>query len=325
MQANPVIAVVGLGTMGCGISTAALAAGLRVRAIDSTPAQTAISVERLLNRLQSHVEVGLLPASVLPAGDDLVLARDLNEVCETADVVIEAVPEMWDVKRDVLDAVSEATPRIIASNTSSFPIDDLASSVRDARRFLGIHFFNPAEWIPGVELIPGTATDPLTLATTTELLSRLGKQATTVKASPGFIANRVQLALFAECLRCVDEGLATPEDVDRIVRSTFGFRLPVFGPFAIADMAGLDVYGSILGTLSESYGARFEVPDSLRTLLDSGSFGIKTGGGYSQYSTAEVDALLTRRDTAYARLIEATTAQSPTDTVDQAPSEEHTS
>ena len=119
---------------------------------------------------------------------------------------------------------------------------------------------------------------------------------------PGFVANRIQNALFLEAVRCVEEGLASPQEVDEVVRSCFGFRLPFFGPFQIADMAGLDVYESVLDVLEDGLGERFEAPDSLRDLVQRGRTGTKSGAGFLEYTEEERERLLLERDRRYAAL-----------------------
>ncbi len=299
---RPVIAVVGLGTMGCGIAVAALTSGMDVRLVDADEGATRAGIGRLTRRMQAHVESGLLEPDVLATLDRAVPAAGYADVGDAVDLIVEAVPEEWDVKRAVLASLSAGSPAVLATNTSAFPVDELATSVSGPSRFLGVHFFNPAEWIPGVEVVRGAQTSQDALAKALALLGQMAKEPTVVVSSPGFLANRLQLALFSECLRCVDEGLETPEDIDRVVRTTFGFRLPAFGPFAIADMAGLDVYGSILTTLATAFGQRFDIPPSMRTLLEEGRLGVKTGAGYATYTPAQVDELLARRDAAYSRL-----------------------
>ena len=119
---------------------------------------------------------------------------------------------------------------------------------------------------------------------------------------PGFVANRIQNALFLEAVRCVEEGLASPQQVDEVVRSCFGFRLPFFGPFQISDMAGLDVYENVLDVLREGLGERFTAPESLRKLVEEGRTGTKSGAGFLQYSDEERERLLLERDRRYAAL-----------------------
>ena len=135
-----------------------------------------------------------------------------------------------------------------------------------------------------------------------EALTRLGKAAVVVGDGPGFVANRIQFAMFREAARIVEEGIATPEQVDEVVRSSFGFRLPFFGPFTIADMAGLDVYADIFETLERGLGPGFSAPGLLREHVGRGDFGVKTGRGFLELSRAEADELVARRDRAYAGL-----------------------
>ncbi|HEV3476402.1 MAG TPA: 3-hydroxyacyl-CoA dehydrogenase family protein, partial [Rubrobacteraceae bacterium] len=214
------------------------------------------------------------------------------------------VPEDLELKHEILAACSDAAPAesVIVSNTSSFPMDELAKSVERPGRFVGTHWFNPPEWTPGVEVIPAAATDPEVVERVMVFLRALGKRPATVGDGPGFVANRIQNALFLEALRCVEEGLASPQEVDEVVRSCFGFRLPFFGPFQIADMAGLDVYVSVLETLREGLGERFETPDALRELVELGRTGTKSGAGFLEYSDEERERLLLERDRRYAAL-----------------------
>ena len=299
------IAVVGLGTMGCGIAECALLHGVSTRVVDASTDGTATGVNRIRTRVARHVKAGLVPPDLLGAVDSIYVGKNVEDACGGADLVIEAVPEDWAVKAAVLPAISAGEPGIIATNTSSFPIERLAQHVADPATFLGVHFFNPAEWIPGVEVIPGPQTRAEVIEEVFELLRRLHKAPARVQSSPGFLANRLQLALFVECLRCVEEGLATPDDVDTVVSSTFGFRLPVFGPFAIADMAGLDVYASILDLLEENFGDRFGGASTLRSLVAKGAYGVKSGQGFRAHAEGATAESLDRRDEAYKRLGEA--------------------
>lgn len=307
MELAPVrdIAVVGLGTMGCGIAELVLLGGFGVRVVDADDDRTAEGAQRIEERIARHVRAGLVDPDLLAAAHSIEVAEDVEDACGGADLVVEAVPEDWAIKRDVLRAISASQPLIICTNTSSFPIERLAGHVDDPGTFLGLHFFNPAEWIPGVEVVPGPATRADVIDQVLEVLRRLHKVPVLVRSSPGFLANRLQLALFVECLRCVEEGLATPDDIDVVVSSTFGFRLPAFGPFAIADMAGLDVYASILDSLEQRFGDRFAGASTLRSLVATGAYGVKTGHGFRQYSGNDARVSLDQRDLTYKRLLQA--------------------
>ena len=277
------IAILGAGTMGLGVAEYFSVAGLDVTISDMTPELSRQAIDR---------------AKTVQSADDIASC-----VCDV-DLVFEAVPEKIDIKRDVLQAV-EATissDTIIVSNTSSLPIDDLAVFLNHPHRFLGMHWFNPPEWTPGVEVIPSDVTDPKIVEQIKAFLLAIGKRPALVGSGPGFVANRIQFALFREALACVEAGLATPQEVDEVVRSCFGFRLPFFGPFQIADMAGLDVYASIFPVLEKSLGEEWKLPDVLKKVVDEGKYGTKTGEGFYKYSDEEREKLLIERDRRYAGL-----------------------
>jgi 3-hydroxybutyryl-CoA dehydrogenase len=214
------------------------------------------------------------------------------------------VPEDIGLKEEILGSCSEVAPEdaVIVSNTSSLPIKDLAEFVEKPSRFCGMHWFNPPEWTPGVEVIPAAATSPEVVGRLVEFLRSIGKRPAVVGDGPGFVANRLQNALFLEAVRCVEEGLASPQEVDEVVRSCFGFRLPFFGPFQISDMAGLDVYENVLDVLKEGLGERFTAPESLRKLVEEGRTGTKSGAGFLEYTNEERERLLLERDRRYAAL-----------------------
>ncbi len=173
--------------------------------------------------------------------------------------MVEAVFERPDVKATAYEEVEAAASgeTVIATNTSSIPITELALTLRSPGRFLGVHWFVPPLLVPCVEVIPTRSTDPGVVENVVSALTALGKIAVVVGDGPGFVANRIQFAMFREAARIVEDGVATPEQVDEIVRSSFGFRLPFFGPFTIADMAGLDVYaddGEVAGLEQQRLG-----------------------------------------------------------------------
>jgi 3-hydroxybutyryl-CoA dehydrogenase len=298
------VAVIGGGTMGGGIAGHLARAGLRVSLVDASQELAEQARERLLSRTRGHVDAGLLPAEAAEATARVTTPPDLEAAVGDADLVIEAVPERQALKEDVLRRCSAAAPEtaIIASNTSSLPIEGLAAAVREPARFLGVHWFNPPEWTPGIEVIPASQTSRETVDRVLELLRGIGKRPAEVADHAGFVSNRLQMALLREALAIVDEGLATRESLDEVVRSTFGFRLPFFGPFLIADMAGLDTYASVYETLEEGIGPEFAVPAAVRQRVDAGKLGTKTGEGFGRYTDAEREALLLERDRRYAAL-----------------------
>jgi 3-hydroxybutyryl-CoA dehydrogenase len=301
-----IVAVIGAGTMGLGVAECFAAAGMEVRITDATPQMTREAKERLVERARGHAEAGLLSAEAAKRAAEVETADDAQAASRGAELVFEAAPEDLDLKHELLTACSSAAPgdAVIVSNTSSLPMDELAEAVEGPERFLGMHWFNPPEWTPGVEVIPAAGTDAEVVGKVVRFLREIGKRPAVVGSGPGFVANRIQMALFLEALRCVEEGLASAQEVDEVVRSCFGFRLPFFGPFQIADMAGLDVYASVLRTLKDGLGERFETPGVLRDLVEEGRTGTKSGAGFLQYSDEERERLLIERDRRYAALNE---------------------
>ena len=300
------VAVIGAGTMGLGVAECFAAAGIEVRITDATPELSREAKEWLTERAGGHAEAGLLSAEAADRASAVESTDDASAAATDVELVFEAVPEKLDLKHEILAACSDAAPpeAVIVSNTSSLPIDELADAVERPERFLGMHWFNPPEWTPGVEVIPAATTGPEVVERVMRFLQDIGKRPAVVGSRPGFVANRIQMALFLEALRCVEEGLATAQEVDEVVRSCFGFRLPFFGPFQIADMAGLDVYASVLETLKNGLGERFETPKALGELVEQGRTGTKSGAGFLEYSDEERERLLLERDRRYAALNE---------------------
>ena len=299
------VAIVGAGTMGIGISHVFAASGITTVLVDATPELSAAARERsveLLSRLEAGGNVGRGTAAI--AEQHLSAAASIADAVQGADLVVEAVFERPDVKAAAYGEI-EATAgddAIIATNTSSIPITELAAVLRRPERFLGVHWFVPPLLVPCVEVIPTSSTDGYVVETVVGALTRLGKSAVVVGDGPGFVANRIQFAMFREAARIVEDGIASPDQVDEVVRSSFGFRLPFFGPFTIADMAGLDVYADIFDTLERGLGAGLSAPNVLRAHVARGEFGVKTGRGFLELSQAQAEELIDRRDRAYVAL-----------------------
>jgi 3-hydroxybutyryl-CoA dehydrogenase len=299
-------AIIGAGTMGLGVAESWLAAGVAIKLVDVSPEQTQQAHWRLEQRVRAHAEAGLVDPELIARAASLPPVDDIDGAVADVDLVFEAVFEQLEIKHRVLAAIeARARPEaLIASNTSSLPIDDLAAPLRHPGRFLGMHWFNPPEWTPGIELIPARTTEPQAVERAKAFLEAIGKRPIVVGSGPGFVANRIQLALFREALACVEDGLATPEQVDEVVRSCFGFRLPFFGPFQIADMAGLDVYRHVFGILERGLGERFALPAALAARVEAGEYGTKTGAGFFSYTDEQRERLLIERDRRYAALSE---------------------
>jgi 3-hydroxybutyryl-CoA dehydrogenase len=298
------VAVVGAGYMGGGIAQVLAMAGFQVAITDADPDTTLRHRDRLFAEAAEFEREGLFdPGSAALVEANLRAASSLADAVEGADFVEEAVLEVPEVKGPVLrDIEAVARPgTVLGSNTSTLPISSLAAHLSRPATFLGVHFSNPAPFIPGVELIAHTGTDEAAVVAAEEVVARTGKLTARVKDQAGFVLNRLQYVLLREAVNLVEEGVATAEDVDTIVRTTFGYRLPFFGPFAIADMAGLDVYAAGFRTLSEHYGERLATPAMLTELVEAGKYGVKKDGGFVT-PAGDQAPLVAYRNRAYARL-----------------------
>lgn len=299
------IAIIGSGYMGGGMAQVFALAGHKCVIADADSSIAQRSFDRLLSEAKAFEEQGLFaPGSTTVIAENLSYAQSIEEASAQADYIAEVVPEVIEIKREVLARISDSARKnaIIASNTSAIPIAKLSVFVSNPVRFLGVHWMNPAPFVPGVEVIASPTTSEEILQFVEQLVGGVGKVTSRVSDSAGFIANRLQFALYKEAVRMVEEGSATPEQVDTVVSNTFGFRLALFGPFAIADMAGLDVYVGAYKSLADAYGERFSAPQSLLEKTSGGDYGLKTAGGFAGLDGSRSEEIVAYRNRAYAAL-----------------------
>ena len=298
------IAIVGSGYMGGGMAQVFALAGHEVVLSDVTAEIAASNLERVRRETAEFEEQGLYrPGATELIEGNITAAASIEEAVAGAEFVEEAVPERIDIKHDTLRRISLANPTaVIGSNTSTISIGTLAEAVENPGRFLGVHFSNPAPFIPGVEIIPHATTDEATIVFAERIVGGSGKVTARISDATGFVLNRLQYALFHEATQLVDEGVASVEDIDAVVRSTFGFRLPFFGPFAIADMAGLDVYAFCYASLQTGFPERFATPHILSEHVDRGELGTKSGGGFRRIDPERIAELVAYRNKAYAKM-----------------------
>jgi len=300
-------AVIGAGIMGHGIAQALAENGLGVALVDTSEERLEAARGWIEDNLRYMVELALLD----PVGEEEVLDRitcttDLPGAVRGAEYVLEAVSEDFRLKREVWSALSAASApeALLASNTSSFDMDELTRGVSHPERVMGTHWFHPPQITPCVEVIPAATTGEAHIDRMMRFLSGLGKVPTRCRNAPGFVANRIQFAMVREAIALVEEGLATPREVDRIVKSSFGFRLGAYGPFEIIDQAGADTYLSVYSYLFAKLGKEhFRPPRLLEEQVARGRLGLKSRGGFYEYGAEAADA--TRRDRdrkLYARL-----------------------
>jgi 3-hydroxybutyryl-CoA dehydrogenase len=296
------VTVIGGGYMGTGILQVLAQAGIECVLTDVDEAATRAAYEKCLELAATYERRHYFTeGAAARIKSHSSPARQLAEAVVGADFVIEAVPENVGLKRRIFAELEDLVPEqvILASNTSSIPIAVLADGMRNPERLYGVHWFNPAQFLPAVELIAGPRTTAEATDRVLDLLRHVGRTPVLVADSPGFTANRLQFALFREAALMVEEGLIGPDRLDEVVRGSFGYRLPFFGPFEIADIAGLDVYAAIFEILERSLGPRFRCPPSLRQLVADGHLGMKNGQGYCAYAEDQRARLADDRDRAY--------------------------
>lgn len=300
-ESRPVYAVVGSGYMGGGIAQVLALSGADVRIADVDLDVAESNRDRLIAEAEQFAADGLYPADAPAVIAQHISAATIEDAVAAASFIEEAVPEKIEIKHATLERISAAASpyAIIGSNTSTILISKLAEAIERPERFLGVHFSNPAPFIPGVELIPHASTDPAILPVVESIIAATGKETARVKDATGFVLNRLQYALFHEATQLVEEGVATPDDIDTIVRTTFGFRLPFFGPFAIADMAGLDVYAFCYASLQTEFPERFATPKILDDLVAAGKLGTKSGAGFLDVPADRTAELVAYRNKAY--------------------------
>lgn len=300
------VTVVGAGYMGGGIAQVLALNGFDVQIADVDAEATRTALERLAKEAREFEEQGLFDAgSAETIMSNLTAGESLEAAVADVDFVMEAVFEDPDVKKQVLQRICTcARPdAIIGTNTSTIPVRVLVEAVTNPERFLTVHFSNPAPFIPGVELVAGEATTQEVIDSVKDLLVRAGREGAQVADTPGMALNRLQYALLKEATLIVEQGVASVEDVDTIVRTTFGFRLGFFGPFAIADQAGLDVYAKGFHTLENEFGERMATPKLLTDAVNAGRHGTKNGKGWTGDFDDETKAgLIAYRNKAYSRM-----------------------
>ena len=277
------MAVIGAGQMGTGIAQVAAQAGVEVRLADASPELARRSVDRLGATLAKLVEKGKLAAAEREAILGRIRPVAALEECAPADLAIEAVVESEAVKKELFRKLDAILPpaALLASNTSSISITALAAATRRPDRFMGMHFMNPPPVMQLVEIIRGLQTSDATYQAAVDLARRFGKTVVTSRDSPGFIVNRILIPLLNEACFALQEGLASPEDIDTAVK--LGLNHPM-GPLTLADFVGLDTCLSIAEVLHRELGEdKYRPAPLLRNYVAAGWVGRKSGRGFYRY------------------------------------------
>ncbi len=277
------VAVIGAGIMGRGIAHSAALAGCRTILEDLLPNALRKAETEIRANLDKAVELGKVDASAADAAFSRIeYAGSIDEAARPADLVIEAVPEEMESKIEIftlLDKICRPTT-ILASNTSSLSVTEIASVTYRAKKCVGMHFFNPVHKMKLLEVVRALETDAETLAAAVDLGKRMGKEVVVVKEAPGFITSRINAMIGNEAFYMLQEGVATAEDIDKALR--LGLNHPM-GPFELVDLVGLDTRLHILEYLHKTLGEKFRPCPLLAQYVKAGRLGRKSGRGVFEY------------------------------------------
>ena len=280
------VVIVGGGTMGADVAAVCARGGCAVQVVEPTTERRALLPDYFANTL---AELGYENRVHL-----LSTAGSLEEVdWSDVDLVIECVPERLDIKQELFAKLEKYVKpeAVLASNSTSFPISQIASGLKTAARMIGLHFFMPAHLIPCVEVVYGEKTSPMVADSLTRLMTACGMVPVTVKKDlPGCLAKRLQHALSREAFSMVDQGICTPEDIDKAVRFGFGFRYIAAGPAMQRDHAGLEIHAAGGATIYPSLNNSSTIAKCLSERVESGKFGMKTGEGFFSWTAETIQA-----------------------------------
>ena len=277
------IAVIGAGTMGNGIAQVCAVAGYQVLLVDVSDAALERGVATLSKNLERQVAKGTLDADKAAAARTRIRTSTDYTQLSSAQMVIEAATENLQLKQRILQQVAAnvAADCLIATNTSSLSVTQLAASIEHPERFIGVHFFNPVPMMALVEIIRGLQTSDATYASAMALTERVGKTAISAGNRPGFVVNRILVPMINEAIMVLQEGLASAEDIDTGMR--LGCNQPI-GPLALADLIGLDTLLAIIESFHDGFNdSKYRPAALLKEMVAAGYLGRKSGRGFFTY------------------------------------------
>jgi 3-hydroxyacyl-CoA dehydrogenase len=284
------ISVMGAGLMGHGIAQSFLMGGYPVKLYDVADSILEIGRTRIKDSLHLFSQAGLIETrDIEDALQRLTLTAELDVAVEGADFITEAAPEDLALKQELFSRIEErcGDHTIIASNTSSLTLTDIGLQVKQKERLVTTHWFNPPQLVPTVEVVKGEKTSDETMDIAYDLLSKIRKVPVKLNRElPGFLINRLQMALAREILDLYEKGVASAEDIDKAVMGSIGFRLASIGPLLTMDLAGIGLWYNVANNLMPKLQSSTEAPKALKRLVDQGHDGIKSGKGFYDYGAA---------------------------------------
>ncbi len=303
------IAIIGSGIMGHGFAMVFAQKGYPVFLLDIDSRILKRAMNRIVANLDTFLEYGLIGKEEKSAVlERITTTTDWQMAVGKADFVLEAVPEVLELKKDVFKKLDQNSPpqAILASNTSGLSITEIGSATRRPEKTIIVHGANPPHIIPVVEIVRGAKTSDETAELSYRLMLRLGKKPVRLlKEVPGFLFNRLQFALYREAMHCLEMGVATAEDIDLVVKAGYGFRSATLGPLETSDFGGLDTFLRISRNLFPHLEDSREPSRLLEKMVGAGKLGVKSGEGFYKYSKATLKRKIQNRDRRLIQLLNA--------------------
>lgn len=293
------IAVIGAGTMGHGIALVFALHGFKTHLVDVNNRIVEESIRRIRHKIGTLTSLGLADKEKSESSLKRIEGTTEIEVTERADFVVEAVPEKIGLKKQVFERIDDLCPEnaILASNTSTLSISEIAGATKRPDKVIGTHWMIPPYIMPLVEVVRGEKTSDSTVDIVVKLLKRVKKEPILCKDVPGFVVNRLQFAMVVEALSLLEQGIATANDIDRVWTKHLGIRYALMGPTEFLDGAGLDVALDCISYLYEELKhSKYKPPGILVRKVQAGELGLKSGKGLRDYEKENIKKMIDTRD-----------------------------
>ncbi len=298
------ISIIGSGIMGQGIAQSFMMEGYPVILYDIDDSALQRAKEHIKKNLKSFHDAGLIEVDKMTSAiSRLATSRDLVHAVKSADFIVEAAPEVLSLKQELFEKIENHCPEnaIIATNTSSLILKDIGSRVKQKQRIVITHWFNPPHIVPVVEVVKGDETSDETMDATFQLMEKIRKVPVRLNREiPGFLVNRIQMAMVREVLDLHSKGIASASDIDIAVKGSIGFRLASIGPLMTSDLGGIKLWLSVCENLFPHICSSPEPPEALQNLAAEGHDGVKSGKGFYDYkidfSKTDLDQAIQKRD-----------------------------
>lgn len=302
MEVNEIknVGVIGAGLMGHGIAQEFALYGYKVNIFDANPEVLKIAKTRMKNNFNAFIDLEMVSeADVERSLNNVTLCDSLASMAKGVQLVVEAANENMDIKRQIFKDLEQyvSSDAILCTNTSSMSITEISKALQRKERLVGTHYWNPPHIIPCVEVTKGEHTSDQVFETVYNVMKEIKKEPVRVlKDMPGFLGNRLQHAMMREAFSMVENNVALPEDIDKVLKYSFGLRSSFIGPCETADIIGLDLTYTVLKYTFPSLDISSKPSKALTDRIEEGNLGVKTGQGFYKWTSEKINRLINQRD-----------------------------